>query len=423
MKSPRVHRREGCRVISRLACLFAAATLLVAAQPAAADPVTYKGTLGKTAIVVELTDDPATSSGPVAGRYLYRSQGADIPLRAKAHQGRSLQLAEEEACKDKCEEGKPGPVGAVWKLTASADGKTLEGSWVGKKTLAVKLDRAGSRHVAGDAPKSPLDLYNYTDQTFIVDDAEVTSERSPYDYLRFDVPLDTGEKHGWPDASWHDVADPRTKFARPRILELAGGVSPDAANTVLQHRHWRDSLAALECKALQYAGFQENGPIPGVEDDSLGGYEDTTAEVAALTPKLMSWRESGSVFCGGAHPDNFSDAFTMDVRTGQLLGLADMFKDVVDGAPGPSLVAFVKERRKKPSTQEDIDFETECGMDDLISQYLVGSIKREDDGLKLVFGLQGLPHVIQACGDDLMELPVADAKQLLTEKFAALLGK
>jgi len=406
----------------RSVCLFAA-VLLAVANPALAEPVTYKGKLGKTGIVVELTDDPATSGDKaIAGRYLYLSQGADIPLQAKSHKGSALELAEEEACKDQCEQGKPGPVGAIWKLSASADGKTLEGSWVGKKTLPVKLERVAGRTIDGEAPKTPLDLYNYTDQTFVVEANPVTIKTSPYDYLRLDVALTAGEKQGWADASYHDVTDPRTQFARPRIVELAGGVAPDAANAVLHARHWRDSLAALGCKALQYGGFQEYGPMPGA-GDGLGDYDGTISEVTALTPRLMSWRESGSVFCGGAHPYNYSEAYTIDVRNGQYFGLQDMFKDVVDGAPGPSLVAFVKETRKKSTDQVDIAFEAECGTDDLIAQYLAGSTKREGDSLKLVFGLQGLPHAIQACGDDLLELPVADAEQLLTPGFAELLAK
>jgi hypothetical protein len=83
----------------------------------------------------------------------------------------------------------------------------------------------------------------------------------------------------------------------------------------------------------------------------------------------------------------------------------------------------VKDKREKPSDQQDVDFEAECGTDDLIGQYLAGSVKREGDELKLVFGLQGLPHVIQACGDDLLEVPVEEARPLLTEKFAELLAK
>ncbi len=401
--------------------LWPLAATLALAGPAMADPVTYKGTLGKTEIVIELTDDPATSAGQLAGRYFYRSQGADIPLQAKSRKGPALELSEEEACKDECGEGKPGPIGAVWKLTVSADGETLEGSWTAKKSFPIELRRVGSRPVEGEGPKSPLDLYNFTDRTFLAGDTPITMETSPYDYLRLDVPLETGAKQGWPDASYHDVTDPRTKFARPRVVELAGA-SPDAANAILQARHWSDDLAALGCKAMQYAGFQEYGPIPGAGDGTLGGYEDTTATVTALTPKLMSWVESGSTFCGGAHPNNYSDAYTMDVRTGALLGLGDMFKDVVDGAPGPSLVAFVREKREKPSGQTEIDFEAECGTDELIGQYLAGSVRRDDSGLKLVFGLQSLPHVIQACADDVLVLPVDETRHMFTARFAELVA-
>jgi hypothetical protein len=388
-----------------------------------ADPVTYKGTLGKGEIVVEFTDD-LVSGEPIAARYLYLSQGADIPLQAKSHKGSAIELSEEEACKDKCEEGKPGPIGAIWKLKTSKDGKTIEGNWVGKKTLPIKLTVVASRTADGEPPKTPLDLYNFTDMTVRPGDTAVTMENSPYDYLRLDVPLQEGEVKGWSDSAYRDVVDPRTKFARPRVVDLSGGrVSPDAANAVLQQRHWRDSIAALSCKALQYAGFQEYGPVPGAENGTLGDYDATTSVVTALTPKLMSWRESGSVWCGGAHPSNYSDAFTMDVASGKLLGLADIFRDVVDNAPGPTLVEFVKTTREKPSDQTDIDFEAECGTDELIGQYLAGSIKRDGDELKLVFGLQGLPHVIQACGDDVLELPVAQAMQLFTPEFAALLTK
>ena len=274
---------------------------LFVADPATADPTSYKGTLGKGEIVVELTDDVLAGGEVVAGRYFYLSQGVDIPLQAKTRKSVSLELSEEEACKEKCKEGRPGPIGAVWKLTASADGKTLEGSWVGKRTLPIRLKRVGSRPAGDERPRTPLDLYNFSDDSFFIRDRPITATTSPYDYLRLDVRYTTGEVRGWPDAGYRDVTDPRTKFARPRIVELAGGSSPDAANALLQAQHWKDSLAALSCKALQFAGFQEYGPVPGAEDGSLGGFDETTVTVIALTPKLMSWRESGSIFCGGAH--------------------------------------------------------------------------------------------------------------------------
>ena len=164
------------------------------------------------------------------------------------------------------------------------------------------------------------------------------------------------------------------------------------------------------------------GPVPGGSEGSLGSWDETTSSVAALTPKLMSWTVSGSVFCGGAHPYNFSDKRTMDLATGKQLGLGDMFADVSDdGVPGETLVNFVRETREKPTDQVDIDFEAECGTDELIAQHLAASVKREGDELRIVFGLAGLPHVIGACGDDFMELPAADVQHLLTPEFAALL--
>ncbi|MEO5755768.1 MAG: hypothetical protein ABIQ51_02825 [Mesorhizobium sp.] len=400
-----------------------AAFLLVAAA-AQAEPVTYAGKVGATDIVVEFTGDPSASEGALAGRYFYRSQGIDIPLQSRPRKGRWFELAEEKACgAEKCGEGQAAPVAATWRLTTADKGKTLEGTWNGKKTRALKLTRIAAREQTETPAASPFELHDFTDSKFSGEDGPITMDASPYDYLRLDFAPKVGEKAGWPDASYSYVTDPRTKFARPRIVELSGNVTFDTANALLQNRHWHDSLSALNCAALRYAGFHENGPISTMDDGSLGGYEESSSEVTSLTPKLMSWRESGSLFCGGAHPDNYSDAYTMDVRRGVLLGLKDMFSDTVDGKPGPSLIAFVNERRKKPTEQTEVDFEAECGTEDLITEYLAASFKRDGNTQRLVFGLQGLPNVIQACGDDVLEMPASDARALFKPEFARLLDQ
>jgi hypothetical protein len=387
-----------------------------------ADPVTYAGKLGNIDIVVEFTADPATAKEPVAGRYFYRSKGVDIPLQAKSKKGAALQLAEEEACDaKKCGDGQAPTIAAVWRLSSADKGKTLEGTWTAKKSLPLKLTRIASRAQTQTPAKTPYDLHDFTDATFSGDDAPITMAASPYDYLRLDFAPKAADKAGWPDAAYDYVTDPRTKFARPRVVDLSGGAPIEAANALLQNRHWHDSLSALNCAALRYAGFHDGPIIEGMDDGSLGGYEDSTSEVTSLTPKLMSWRESGSLYCGGAHPENYSDAYVMDARRGALLGLQDMFSDTADSKPGASLLAFVKEKRPKPSDQTEVDFEAECGTDDLINDYLGVSLKRDGDRQMLVFGLQGLPHVIQACGDDLIEIPASDAKALFTPEFEKLL--
>lgn len=401
--------------------LLGLAFFIGAVVPASADPVTYAGKLGGLDIVVELTDDPAAPGGPLAGRYFYRAKGVDIPLQARSSGGGRFELAEEEACgADKCGDGQPAPIGAIWKLAVKNGGKTLEGTWAAKKSLPVSLTRIGSRDYSG--AENPLGLFSDSEMAFFADGEDVTREKTPYDFLRVDMAMQEDRPVGWPDASYRYVADPRTKFQRPRLVELAGGVSVEKANLVLQQRHWRDSIAALSCMALQYRGFHEDPPFPGTDGGTLGGYEDSSAEISALTPKLMSWRESGSLFCGGAHPYNYSNGINMNVATGEILRLADIFADTVDGKAGPSLLAFVKETREKPTQPADIEFEKECYSDDLITDHLGASFKRDGDRLSVVFGLQYLPHVINACGDDMLLVPLDKVAPLLKPEFKALVG-
>ncbi|TPK44367.1 hypothetical protein FJ492_13235 [Mesorhizobium sp. B2-5-4] len=408
--------------VRNLPPLVGALVFVVAA--AQAEPVTYAGKIGSADIVVEFTSDPSASDGPLAGRYFYRSQGVDIPLQARPRKGRRFELAEEEVCgAEQCGNGQAAPAAAIWRLASADKGKTLEGTWNGKKTRPVKLTRISAREQTQTPASRPFDLHDFTETKFFGDDAPITMEASPYDYLRLDFAPKVGNKAGWPDASYSYVVDPRTKFAMPRIVELSGETSAEAANALLQNRHWHASLDALNCAALRYAGFYEGSPVATTDDGTLGGYEDSTSEVTSLTPQLMSWRESGSLFCRGAYPNNFSAAYTMDIRRGALLGLQDMFTDTVNGKPGPSLIAFVDERRKKRTEPTDAGFEAECGTDELIGEYLAASVKRDGDTQRLVFGLQSLPHAIQVCGGDFLELPAADASALLKPEFARLLGR
>ena len=401
--------------------LTAALCLIVAtALPVWADTAVYSGTLGKAAIVVELTEDLGQTDAAPAGRYLYLSKGVDIPLQRVSRTGDTVILAEEEPCPaDRCGEGEAAPIAARWTLTLSEDGNRLTGTWADKRTLPIALTLDA---VAASDAMTPLDLYQRSDRLTYGEAADITPTTSPYDVLRLDVTLGEGPVEGWPGAQWRMVHDPRTKFPSPRIVTVAGGPA-DRANAVLEQRHWRDSLSAFSCAALQYAGFNEFGTHPSTDDGTLGAWDETSAEVQALTPTLLSWRESGSLYCGGAHPANYSNAYVMEVRTGRILSLADMFTDVVDGKPGPSLKAFIAEKRGTPTNPVDLDYETECGIPELIVEYLAASLVRDGDALSVVFGLQNLPHAINACGDDVLTLPVADVAALMTPAFAALVGR
>lgn len=382
-------------------------------------PVIYAGTLGRSAIVVEFTGDPAAPSPALAGRYFYRSQGIDIPLQPGVVQTGRITLSEERPCDQQaCPDGGPGPIGAAWTLSVGNDGETLEGTWTGPKIHPVKLRRVGARPPAPDMPPGPLGLFRFSEMLPFSPGA-ASLESSPYDVLRLDAPLAEGEPVSDGDAVWRMVGDPRTRFGYPRIVSLAGGSPVDRANAVLAARHKGWSLAGLTCMSLQFSGFSETG-FPRGPGGDLGGIDDLWVEVAYLSPNLMNWTESGSLYCGGAHPDNGTRSFLMDVRRGELLSMSDIFLGWDDLTPAPAVVSLVRRLRPKPAGEVDREHEADCGTDDLIADHLAARFRRDAAGTRIVFGLQGLPHALTACADDLLDLPLAEVRPYMTPQGMAL---
>ena len=405
---------------------------LCLATPALADAVTYKGAIGKIPVVVEFTAPPANAAKPFAGRYFYPNKGIDIPLDALSISKGKLKLAEEEVCTDTCVADENGKItgfkqGAVWDLALGRD-NTLTGKWTYKgRTQPVTLAYVGARPLPEDSEISPMGLAAIS-QGIAYRDVAISEDATPYDYLRMQTDLKAGKTQDFDGSAVKYLTDPRTKFAFPTIASLADGSSPTVANTALEQRHWAMNTDALNCEGQQYAGLGWFDMMPDMAG-SLGGYPDETVEVSYLSPTLMSWTESGSLFCGGAHPDNHVEAYTIDVKTGQPLDLSHILKgwvahefdgkfvppeeartrpsDVVWG-PDADLTAFVKAHLKPQGDPDALD--ESCGVDDLLANNLA---VRFDKGDKLTFTLSALPNVIAACWTDLYSAPVADLKDLL----------
>jgi hypothetical protein len=399
----------------------AAGAAWLVAGAAQADPTVYEGTLGKAAIVVEFADDPAVAGPTPAGRYFYRSKGVDIPLLGVG-KGRSLVLTEEEACDaDACPAGTPGPVAATWTLSPHADGG-LSGTWKGAGSpLKIVLARVGSRAAPADHPATPFGLHAFSDDLFFSDAAAIDDAISPYDRLRLDAALTLGAVTRWGDVAFRLVTDPRSKFGYPRIV-AAGDTDIGPANRLLEARQKKMTLSALNCAALRYASFADPDGSRGPGGGDLAGYDETTNSVDFLTPRLLGWTESGSLYCGGAYPENFSNAYLVDVASGRLVGNDELFRDWTAETPSPALVAFVREHRPKPTDEPSVAFERDCGIDDLIAQNLAPRPISGDGAPSLVFGLEGLPHVIKACEENLLTVPIEEARPFLTPKGLHLFG-
>lgn len=408
------------------AVLIATATGLLAGCGVAAlgaeGPVTYAGTLGNSAIVVEFTANPAKAGRGLAGRYFYRNRGIDIPLQPHTGAAGRIVLAEEEPCDPAaCPEGGTGPLGATLTLAAVDGGRRLTGEWKGARSFPVTLERVGTRPAPADAAPGPLGLFQFSEMLPFA--GPISAAASPYDALRLDVAHTPGPTHREAGVEWRMQRDPRTVFEYPVLLSLPGGASADRANGVLATRRDGWSLAALTCAARAYAGFTEPGAWRGPGGGDLGGIDDLAVTVDYVSPKLMGWTESGSIFCGGAHPDNSTNSFLLDIGRGELLAMPDLFRDWTAGRPSPALVEFVRAHRTKPDDDVGREFEAECGMDDLIGEYLSARPARAADGSTVVvFGLEGLPHAINACAEDLLEVPVDAVRRYLTPQARALLA-
>ncbi len=412
------------------------------ASPALATAVTYQGTLGKLPIILELAQTPEDSGTTTYGRYAYLSKGIDIPLHVTKAKNGNLTLREEVPCKEdgsNCPHAgddnpsKP-PLGGTWTLELSGDGRGLIGKWTDNgKTLPVEIVVAGSRDYEMADGSTPLDLTTFATSQLFGDDLEgarnIAEDTDPYDFLKLSAKDQAAAPSKLGDYSYTYVTDDRTQFQFPRITDL-GAADITAANAYLSTRDYAMRADALNCSALVYQGFGWHDFDQYVAG-TLGGYDDESTEVTYLSPAVMSWTESGSLDCGGAHPYNHHEFHNLDIKTGKPLDMSLIFKGwVPDGGeladarthpadfvwkPDAALAGFVKKHRKSDADL-GLDAEPdECGIDDLIDSNLAISFVGADH---VLFSLGGLENAIEACGMDLYEAPVSDLKDLLAPTAA-----
>ncbi|MGV3490788.1 MAG: hypothetical protein ACO1OG_05630 [Devosia sp.] len=411
--------------------------LCLLTSPALADAVTYQGTIGDLPIVLELSAEPDAGNAALFGRYFYVDKGVDIPLHATPATRSGFGLVEEVPCSEatnncagaQLDPPGPAPTGAKWALETSRDGRTIDGDFAfNGRNLTVKLERVGTRPF--DPAGGTMALPEFANSLYW--QGALTPETSPYDYLKVTaiglIESDPIEMNG---ATFRYVTDPRTKFQYPRIVDLAGNdIAP--GNAWLEQRHWTMTLDALSCVAQQYQGFGWLGY--NYDAGTLGWYDEERVEVDYASPAVLSWTQSGSLSCGGAHPYNHSDIYNLDLGTGTTLDLSRIFTGWVpmdydnkpadletaranpreyQWLPDAQLAGFVKERRITDEELDNADAPDSCPIDELIDSNLAIGFRGDN---KVVFALGGLPYVAFACTTELYEASILDLVPLLTSE-------
>jgi len=287
----------------------------------------------------------------------------------------------------------------------------------------------GTRPLPDDFDGTPAGL------AAIVDDLTegkiaLTTATAPYDAIRLSGNVTTGPTTRWGNVAFSYAVDPRTKFPFPRIV-AAGGANIAAANHYLETQHWLLNAQALSCAAQAYKGLGWT-PVSDTASQDLGGWPDEQIEVTYLSPRLMSWEESGSIFCGGPHPDNHDDPYTLDLTTGKPLDLSLLFKgwtptptddgqptDLASAQANPDRYYWQPDDALTDFVLEHVPMDdgnnADCATRDSIHESLAISFAKGD---MVRFGLTAMPSVAAACNGKLVDLPIADVKSLLTPDAA-----
>ena len=385
------------------------AFFVFAATAVQAAPVNvYRGTLGGSAVVMELGQ--ANADGVREGRYFYIRHGVDIPLK-----GTLNALAEALPLNDGWRRSQGDTPLFVseqqrsvqWRL--QIQGEALSGDWVdgiqGKK-LPLVLARIGQYDPEKIAPKGVEAVTLAIVQgagSGISQNVAISAQTTLYDYLKVgEQKLDQGKEVVInPTLAWRPVRDARTKLWYPRLTRHPDAKILSQTNEALQQRHWAMNLEALGCRSSIYTSV-------GPEAGTLANLDDESIKVSYLSSSVMSVVESGSSGCGGAHPNNHFDPYVLDLLKGGYLDFIKLFKGAkyadYSVQYSPQMMAFIKKATARAPDPDD----KECT--DLLPQYLATMFNSPD---KVSFVISGIGHALGVCLGSGVEIRFNDLKPFI----------
>ncbi len=258
-------------------------SLLSASAMAEEPPVVLTGTIGKSAVVMELDLNKPEA---VTGRYFYQKYHLDLPLNGSIEDG---ELNLQEGTDDFNDT--PRPV-----LRLQSDGKSgWQGTWSNPQGKIMPIELTPAK-----LPESNPDPF----LTRLIHD-------SPYEYLRLsDLTLKKGKQQsfmGYQLQWWHE---PQSNVS---LFTLAGGYPEAQLNAINQHL-----TARLWQEVIDY-----HGCMLGASQFGSGEFEQTvTPEL--LSSAVVSVKISTSYSCGGAHPDFGDSPLNLNAKTGNPLSLEDI---------------------------------------------------------------------------------------------------
>ena len=346
----------------------------------------FEGTLGKARIIVELNagaDKSEYKGGYSDGsRYSYLPKAYDLKLVLDS-EGQTLEFTESTlphyAVQDLPKDD-PALTGH-WSLRV--DGKGAAGTWTssnGKKSLPIKLKRLA-----------------------LVDESAVPEQQNQlsttYNERWFEtVKLGSAEKpKSFGSVTIAHEKDSAFNLEMPVFTAFPDSQAMEKANTLLRQFYRRSLISTRDC-----VNMLREEPKQPFEPQFM-------FEVSYASPRVMSMQESGSVDCGGAHPNNYVTFSTFDLVNGKQIG-GEYDLDLSDKGFGSVLKLGSKDERiafEKFALQRWYDAakaDGDTGEESCSNPDLLGEAPEGERRFSLAFTDKGLavhqsnyPHVASNC--------------------------
>lgn len=399
----------------RMIWVIALLGLSCVCQSARAAPrIVYEGTLQNAGtVVMELDGHPARDS-TLSGRYFYTRFGVDIPLHGTPENlVEPLPLADLTDNGSEYSKARFDHPAAIWRGVLDRSG--YRGQWVDARTGTTRnftLKRVAEydpyeivrgiveQHKPGTGGVSDTEPAEDPEDGIIRLSDEINFKQVPYETLKFAGHAQPfGPEIGNGVVAYRMWRDPRTKFAWPRLSRYPNRTIMARINRLLEQRHWQLSRDALDCVATRYTS---DGPAAG----TLGGFDEEKVQVTWLSTALMGITDSGSIFCGGAHPDNHYDFYTLDLLHGRYLDwnlIIDARQHNKDGTweASPALERFIRtlsaQRQNRAANKnkgKEENDDVSCLDASILVGYLDFALYAPDT---FSFTVSDVPHVMGAC--------------------------
>jgi hypothetical protein len=386
----------------------------------------YEGTLGKSKIVLQYLE--ATQDGEKfhAVSYFYASQRLEIPLTNSKKSPNSY----EEYSGDCYNDVDNCKLGA--KIELVPDGNNLRGVWKAEnsnKTYAISL--------------KPVATASFTQRYKISEDADILSDTiggaDDVSKNMFKRKMALGEiifsKEKFLNGYGYKTAtDKQSGISYPILTTAPNGQNLATINAALTNVRLTLVGYGLQCKALP----KDKNPAYG----SYGDWDSYTSEPVNINDRILVIEESGSTFCGGAHPNNSYLHAIFDMKTGKLIYHNELFKLYYEQDYNKyktpefktlfnKIIGDPKYVSKNIGT--DDEFVKECinggqSIEDLKAQedetdysWMPFTAYPSKNGV--VLALENVPHVMGGCMGDYYEIPYKDALPLMTPLAKKLFAK